>query len=386
MVNGPIYRAEVLRSRAEIDRVRSDWLRLWRTAGRSNPFNHPGWVGPWLDHLGEDIQPLVPVVFRGDRLVGLIALGRTRFGPWRRLSCLGYPIADYPDLLLAPGADDCLAVLTQALVNESWDILDLVDLPRDGDRVAEFRSHLEKNGLRTKISEGTLCPVVRVEGSWESYWATKKSKTRNTLKRKRKGLAKAGGQVRFEFLEAKDEIQAALEEASRVHAARWARQYTRTIFSDSRGQAYFNRVLDELEEDGIVRLACLRTGGRLAAFTLSFVTDQAHYYYIPGFDPEYSRYSPGHLLIQDILQAAHATGLEVFDFMRGDEDYKFRWANDQFSTVRLTAAKPNPWSRSGLNCRAGYFRFRDWARTNPGVKALYGSVMNRVVTIRKGRD
>src|SRR5262249_15822689 len=55
-------------------------------------------------------------------------------------------------------------------------------------------------------------------------------------------------------------------------------------------------------------------------------------YLIPAFDPAYAKYSPGQLLIEDILKWAFERRLDL-DFRLGNQPYKETWANSTSEAV-----------------------------------------------------
>jgi CelD/BcsL family acetyltransferase involved in cellulose biosynthesis len=80
----------------------------------------------------------------------------------------------------------------------------------------------------------------------------------------------------------------------------------------------------------MLRLYTLTLGRRVAAAFYGFSAKGRSVYYLGGFDPEFSRYSPGTLLV------AHAIGRAVtddhahtFDFLRGRETYKLAWGGTE---------------------------------------------------------
>jgi CelD/BcsL family acetyltransferase involved in cellulose biosynthesis len=53
--------------------------------------------------------------------------------------------------------------------------------------------------------------------------------------------------------------------------------------------------------------------------------------YNSGIDRRYMEYSPGWVLLGYLLKWANENGRETFDFMRGNEDYKYKFgALDRF--------------------------------------------------------
>ena len=47
--------------------------------------------------------------------------------------------------------------------------------------------------------------------------------------------------------------------------------------------------------------------------------------YNSGFDPQFSEYSPGWVLLGYLLRWANENQIAEFDFMRGNEEYKYRF-------------------------------------------------------------
>ena len=65
--------------------------------------------------------------------------------------------------------------------------------------------------------------------------------------------------------------------------------------------------------------------GRIIAALYGFHHATRTYYYLGGFDPEFKQYSPGTILIAHAIAEAIREGATEFDFLRGREDYKYRW-------------------------------------------------------------
>ena len=59
-------------------------------------------------------------------------------------------------------------------------------------------------------------------------------------------------------------------------------------------------------------------------------------YYQAGYDPAYSKYSPGLTLMALVIEYAISKGLKEYDFLRGDEEYKWKWTNDYRMTISFS--------------------------------------------------
>ena len=64
--------------------------------------------------------------------------------------------------------------------------------------------------------------------------------------------------------------------------------------------------------------------GSPVAAAFGFEDDVAYYLYNSAFDPSAGRVSPGVVLVSLLIERAIATGKTIFDFLKGDEPYKFR--------------------------------------------------------------
>ena len=69
------------------------------------------------------------------------------------------------------------------------------------------------------------------------------------------------------------------------------------------------------------------------AFQLALEHDDAHYFLKGGYDPGYHAYSPGKLLLQDLVDRARDRGLKRFELLGDVERWKLEWANT--ARVRL---------------------------------------------------
>jgi CelD/BcsL family acetyltransferase involved in cellulose biosynthesis len=93
-------------------------------------------------------------------------------------------------------------------------------------------------------------------------------------------------------------------------------------------------------ETGCLNLAFLEVGGQKAAAYMSFDYLNRLWVYNSGIRKSLMEYSPGWVLLGYLLQWANEKGYTEFDFMRGDEEYKYRFgAVDRF-VCRLTVEKP----------------------------------------------
>ncbi len=79
----------------------------------------------------------------------------------------------------------------------------------------------------------------------------------------------------------------------------------------------------------------LKVDGKLAAAHMGFKAFGKYYYYIPAYDKEMSKMGVGAILLWHLIEGRSKE--LVFDFLRGDEDYKYDWSDDIRSNFNLYA-------------------------------------------------
>lgn len=80
-----------------------------------------------------------------------------------------------------------------------------------------------------------------------------------------------------------------------------------------------------LRARGLVVHSSLYAGEHLLATHLGAVVNRRHAWWVPAYNVEFHKYSPGRLLLERLLSASHAAGDVEFDFLIGDEAYKFHY-------------------------------------------------------------
>jgi CelD/BcsL family acetyltransferase involved in cellulose biosynthesis len=89
-------------------------------------------------------------------------------------------------------------------------------------------------------------------------------------------------------------------------------------------------------EKDCLQLAFLTVAGQKVAGYLSFDFLNRIWVYNSGLDRRYVSYSPGWVLLGHLLQWANENGRDEFDFMRGKEDYKYKFGSIDRFIMRVT--------------------------------------------------
>lgn len=295
---------------AGLHSLASDWRDLWRRVPGASPFQSPEWLLPWWQVFGTP-HPVTAVLHDGERLRGLLPLYVLEENGSRKLLPIGVGISDYCDALLDPTMP---ADAAGRMLNAAWRhgrnvgaaVCDLVDVPPD----AVLRDAMP--GLTWCDTEP--CPVLFVPPGAADAEGAVPSRQRRKLRMNRHRAQRAGGWG-VEFADSAALLQPLLH----LHSQRWN-------IVDPAVSDFHRLAVPRLLSAGLLRLASLRIGGRLAAccYALADRRDRLMFYMI-GFESVFAAVSPGTLLVAAMIDAAIAEGRREIHFLRGDEAYKYAW-------------------------------------------------------------
>lgn len=161
-----------------------------------------------------------------------------------------------------------------------------------------------------------------LEPSWaafEAHWKARPVVRSGDSGRQRRRLEKELGPVRFELDDPSPQV---FEACVAWKASQYVATGVQNMFADPRNVALFRR----LRERGVLLVSSLRAGDTLLAVHFGSSHDGRTTWWVPAYDPAWSKFSPGRLLLEELMKASHARGDREFDFLIGDEGYKFMYA------------------------------------------------------------
>jgi CelD/BcsL family acetyltransferase involved in cellulose biosynthesis len=311
----------------ELVALRSEWTQLFKRCPDAAPFQSPDWLLPWWTWFGDG--ELLAFVFRKEeQLVGLaltFIYASKDFG--QQLLLLGTGNSDYCDVLFEPSAQAECCQLLFGVIEEhrGWDVCDLQPLRAESVLI----SANSPPDWRTDLAQQDVCPRIKLSRHRlaNSKALGKMLKNANYSRRR---LEKAGP-VRIE--PADDNTFHEIFEAFRtLHQARWRARGHSGVFADETARAFHCEAAAALLEAGILRLYALRVSHHIIGCLYCLVHARRAHYYLGGFDDRFAPYSPGVILIGHAIEDAVQQGALEFDFLRGNESYKYRWGAEDHPT------------------------------------------------------
>jgi CelD/BcsL family acetyltransferase involved in cellulose biosynthesis len=307
----------------------SDWDSLADRLGAA-PFLRAGWITAWWRAFGGDGLEIL-TARSGGRLEALLPVAhrhRTISSP------SNWHTPQYG--LLRTDLSAGRSVLDELFSRRSQQV-SLAFLGSLESDLSELQAAAQAARYRTLVRTLERSPLVRVQTDWPAYERTLSGNLRRDLGRCRRRLGELGAvalDVQYDT--------ARLGEAFTVERSGWKSDAGTAILSRAQTVRFYTDVANWAADRGWLRLTFLRVDDRAIAFHLAFEAGGAYFPLKGGFDPAFSGFSPGKLIIHATLERAFAIGLERYDFLGGFEDYKRRWATDTYDRILFQAFSSTP--------------------------------------------
>jgi len=333
----PLQVAE-LRDLAAFERLAPEWEQLWHRSPNATPFQSPQWLIPYARVF--EPQQLWGIEVRDrQHLVAFAPLVIETRGRERVVLPLGLGVSDYLDILAS--ADSASAAVAEALrhiqeQSDRWDLIRFVDL-REGSFL--LRAQLPAGWERT-ASIREACPVLQLPQGPNGLEQCASTRLLARLRNARRRFEREGT-VSFEVA-TPDTLSAMLDAFFKLHGERWKSVGAQGVLADASVREFHRLAAPGLLERGVLRLYTLRFNDRPIAALYAFFEQAVAYLYLQGFDPAYSTYSPGGLILEWVLRDSMREGSHTVDFLRGREAYKYKWGARDRPTFSLQIRKRAP--------------------------------------------
>ena len=318
---------------SSIQDIQQEWQALLPQGSLDTIFVMPQWQQVWWSEFGDGAEALLLSLPGNDGIDALAPLIR-REG---RITLMGdEDLYDYNDLLVAPGTEDSFyPMLLDYLEGEQWDSLELFPLPATSPTLERLPDLATARGLGVEIFKEDVCPGVGLPADWDQFLGGLSKKDRHELRRKLRRLEGAGD-YRWYCCESVEDVEGNLDHF--LALVRLSRE-DKDRFMTPKREAFFRSAIGAMARMGTVRLFFMELESQPVASALCFDYGGSRMLYNSGFNPEYSYYSVGLLLKALCIRDAVEAGLPFFDFLRGDEPYKYDLGGKDYPLYRMVVKR-----------------------------------------------
>jgi CelD/BcsL family acetyltransferase involved in cellulose biosynthesis len=241
---------------------------------------------------------------------------------------------------------DALGALLDQLVR-SRRPLALRRIPADSETIAAAREVIGRRGY-VRVADAPAHPVIELHDRWSEPGGGMSSSRRSALRRARR-RAEQKGDVTFDLLRPTvEEVPRLLDEAIAVEARSWKGEQDTAIASKPSWNVLFRRLGERAAAQDRLLVQFMRIDGHAVAMQLCTEWKQCIWVFKIGYDAEYSKASPGQVLLAESVADAARRGLERYQLLGEGEGWITAWTEEFNPCVSLLALPPSRASAAAI--------------------------------------
>jgi CelD/BcsL family acetyltransferase involved in cellulose biosynthesis len=303
-----------------------EWNDLLKESITHTPFLRYEYQRAWWEHRGggewNEAQLILISAREDDKLTGIAPLFIADYENQPALLLVGsIEISDYLDIITR--MDDharFISGLLDFIASENLPNLDWYNIPDSSATLSALKSESAARNWTHHEEMYRPTPRITLNGDFEEYLSRVEKKQRHEIRRKVRRADESGRGVRWYISDMQD-VESEID--SFLHLMQQDQNKAGFLKEPMRTQ--MREVIRTAHENGWLWLAFLEAGGQRIAAALNFDYDNKLWGYNAGVDRAFMDLSPGWVLLTHILQWCCENKRAEFDFMRGDEEYKYRF-------------------------------------------------------------
>ena len=337
--------------------LRDEWNKVLERSRDKDIFLTWEYLSTYWKHFGKEKKLRILCIEDENKIIAIAPLRQSHYG-FPRMP-LGYNViepmgyrglnpegADYTGFIITERETECLKLFLNYLAeHDDWDFIYLFDVPRTS-IIPDLLPKISDAIPTFELIEGVMCPYISVPNSMDVFMQGLHRKFRKELRRCMRNLEKDFHRVELKTYDEFGSVEEAMKIHFKLNQKRWKSKHMPGTFNTQEVRAFYIDVAKLFADNGWLALYFLTVNDEPIAGLYCLEYNQRMYAAVSGFDPDYSRYSVGNLLFAKVIEKCIERKIEEFDFMKGDEPYKFGWTEKYRRNLGIRFV--NKWFTSNL--------------------------------------
>ena len=322
------------------DALQSEWNPLLQRAPVNHVFYTWEWQKTWWDaYCPGELRVLA--CHQDGRLVGIAPLFLTESDGKRRVQIIGcVDVTDYLDFIVdRERLTDVYTAFADYFASgrADFDVLDFCNIPYDSPTMQLLPGLLEARGFQTEVEQQEVCPIIELPADWTGYLRMLDKKQRHELRRKIRRIQGIEKAVDWYIVNGRHNLAEETAHFVRLMAA--SDPEKAEFLSNDNNLRFFRNIVPLLQDRGWLQMKFLTVAEDRAAAYINFIYGDRVMVYNSGHDHrDYADLSPGIVLLAYSIRHAIEQGYQKYDFLRGDEAYKYRMGGRDNPVMNIRAS------------------------------------------------
>ena len=304
----------------QIDRsLEEDWEYLEKN-NNLLIFQTLKWNQGWIKQNNSKNSILIFVVYKDDKVIAIFPFCLEKKMAFKIIKWIGYDTSDY----LSPIIDK------DNLTNENdfqkiWQEI-IINLKKIGDILYLDKQTDNNNNLFNPILKHLNCQTYSYNQLIKlTDWETIKKKKNQSLQQYRRKKKKLSNLGKFEFIKDVDDKD---KKNIISKLIQWKKETDKDY---SFSKTFVDKFYFEVADYKNLSISALKLDEQYIAGILGFKLLKTYFFLVPSFkfDLKTYKYSPGKILLIELLNSLDKEKIEYFDFCDGNQTYKTEWGNQK---------------------------------------------------------
>jgi CelD/BcsL family acetyltransferase involved in cellulose biosynthesis len=305
------------------------WIELEENS-QIPPFQSYNWLLNWHQTAGKKYTLFIACIILEGRIEAIFPFGINSTKIIKRLEWLGGSHADYMSPILRSESNYVLGnfnVLWGEVLASlpRFDVLSLTkQIPKIGNQANPFISiYPSSESMRSYQSV--------FNGEWGVFKDSVSKKVLADSSRQRKRLSELG-ELKFNIVNPQEDHLEFLNCMFSFKQQRYKQMGVHDFLQAKGHRNFYINLPATISSTAKVHCSTLTLDDEVIALHWGVTDTKTFFYLMPAHDTlRWSKFSPGKLLLEDLLKWSNENRFSTFDFTGGEESYKKIWSNDSFS-------------------------------------------------------
>lgn len=325
------YRARLIQTATDWERIRSDWNQLLDTMYDGSGFMSYEYLSGWWHFFGLSNQLTIVVLYHADTIIGIAPMmiaPKRILGTYRpRLEFIGDQVnTDSPDIIVDNAVDKYRQLLWRCVLATSsqWDAIYLRE-QADGATTHALAEILDKVRYTLSGSPPVESPCVLLGQPWEDYLGSRSRALRKGFRRKLRRLGEQG-KLEFHGYSKADDTDACLSRFLEVESRSWKGKENMGVSGNPIRRRFYRRLAATLGAKKKLHFRFLALDQLPIAGTIGLLQNGRFESLEICHDQAFDSFSPGVVLTGLELEECHAlTDYREYNFLVGTYSNKRPW-------------------------------------------------------------